>query len=99
MRNGYKLLEAADGHAALDVWKQHHAGIDLLYTDMVMPGEWTGLQLAERFIAEKPSLKVIITSGYHTDVPETAGARIVHVPKPCAPAALTLLIQQCLRST
>ena len=38
--------------------------IALLFTDMVMPGGMTGLQLAEAALAAKPGLKVLFTSGY-----------------------------------
>ncbi len=61
---GYGVLEAGDGVEAIEVWKQHHRAISLLFTDMVMPGRLTGLDLAEQFRKEKSSLKVLISSGY-----------------------------------
>lgn len=99
-RNGYTVLTATDGVEALAVWAEHRAEIDLLYTDMVMPGKLTGLQLAERFMAEKPGVKVIITSGYNTEILEPgkdSDSSIVYLPKPCAPAILTQMIQKCLQ--
>ena len=58
------------------------------------------LQIAERALAEKPSLKVIITSGYNTglaDLEKLAAASIIYLPKPCSLATLTSVIDQCLR--
>ena len=65
---GYRILEAATGVKALEVWHQHRDKIDLLLTDIVMPDGMTGRDLAEKVQAEKPSLKVIYTSGYSSDI-------------------------------
>jgi len=96
---GYKVLEAADGLAALTVWAAYRSEIDLLFTDMIMPGAISGLQLAQQALAEKPGLKVIITSGYNTDAADlekVAAASMVYLPKPCPPYKLKQLIAQCL---
>jgi PAS domain S-box-containing protein len=65
---GYRVLQAAHGPAALKVWQAHAGQIDLLFSDMVMPEGLTGLDLAEKLRAEKPSLKVIISSGYNQEM-------------------------------
>jgi hypothetical protein len=67
---------------------------------MVMPGAFTGRELADRLLAAKPGLKAIITSGYNTDEPDLSeGSRkeIAYLPKPCPPATLTSTIRECLR--
>ena len=61
---GYRVLEAGSGTEALEVWKRHAQPIDLLLTDMVMPGGMSGRELAARLLASHPLLKVIFTSGY-----------------------------------
>jgi two-component system, cell cycle sensor histidine kinase and response regulator CckA len=102
LQNGYKVLEATDGTEALAVWAVHRSEIDLLHTDMVMPGELSGLQLAQRALAEKPDLKVIITSGYNTDtvgLDTAAQASVVYLPKPCPPKTLLAAIQNSLLKT
>ena len=58
---GYRVLEAADGSAALALGSAEH--VDLLLTDMVMP-ELGGKELAERLRVRTPELKVIFMSGY-----------------------------------
>ena len=65
---GYRMLESVSGVEAQKVWEQRRHEIDLLLTDLVMPGGVTGKDLAARFLNENPKLKVIYTSGYSIDV-------------------------------
>jgi DNA-binding NtrC family response regulator len=65
--DGYKVLQGKTGEHALEVWRWHSARIDLLLTDVVLPGEIAGPQLGARLLAEKPSLRVILTTGYSCD--------------------------------
>ena len=67
-RKGYRIIEADSGLNALEIWPQHRETIDLLFTDMVMPGGVSGRELADRLLAEKPGLKVIYSSGYTDDM-------------------------------
>ena len=93
------MLEAANGSEALGIWREHRESINLVYTDMVMPGDITGLTLAERVRADKPGVKVIITSGYNPDVQnllQIAESAIVYLPKPCELSTLSAVIHECL---
>jgi two-component system cell cycle sensor histidine kinase/response regulator CckA len=65
---GYRVLSAANGRAALEVWAAHRNEIDLLLTDVVMPESVSGRQLAHTLIMDKPDLKVIFTSGYSAEL-------------------------------
>jgi PAS domain S-box-containing protein len=67
-RLGYQVLVAQDGPEALNLWPQHRGKIDLLFTDMVMPGGMTGRELAERMLREEPRLRVIYSTGYSADL-------------------------------
>ena len=96
---GYEVIEAANGKQALDLWRQHSDKIDLLFTDMVMPEGVTGLELAEKLRDEKPHLKVIISSGYSTEislqgVPASAG--YVYLAKPSPSSAIAAAVRDCL---
>jgi two-component system cell cycle sensor histidine kinase/response regulator CckA len=67
-RQGYRVLAASDGQEALKLWAAHRAEIDLLFTDVVMPGGLSGLQLFRQLKAEKPVLRVILASGYNREI-------------------------------
>jgi PAS domain S-box-containing protein len=63
---GYEVIEAANGPQALTILDDG-ATIDLLFTDVVMPGGMTGRQLAEAAKTRRPNLKTLFTSGYTED--------------------------------
>jgi two-component system, cell cycle sensor histidine kinase and response regulator CckA len=67
-RKGYRIIEAASGLTALEIWQQKRDAIDLLFTDMVMPDGISGRELASQLLAEKPELKIIYASGYTDDM-------------------------------
>jgi DNA-binding response OmpR family regulator len=62
-RSGYRVLEAEDGSDAMDLLRRE-SGIELLFTDIVMPGGMNGRQLADAALALRPGLKVLFTTGY-----------------------------------
>jgi signal transduction histidine kinase/ActR/RegA family two-component response regulator len=96
---GYTVLEASSGRHALEVWEQANRPIDLLLTDMVMPGGIMGRELAERLSGQCPRLKVIYTSGYS---PGMAGkdASLLEgrnfLPKPYSIGKLAQFVRECL---
>jgi two-component system, cell cycle sensor histidine kinase and response regulator CckA len=99
---GYAVLEAANGVEALNLWQEHHAKIELLFTDMVMPDPMTGMDLARRLKEKKGSLKVIISSGYSADLGgryPIDGDDIIYLPKPYQAAALAEVVRRCLDKT
>lgn len=61
---GYRVLEAADGEEGLRVFGAHAAEVDLLLTDVVLPGAVRGRELAERIKAIRPQIRVLYMSGY-----------------------------------
>jgi signal transduction histidine kinase/FixJ family two-component response regulator len=61
---GYRVLEAPDGDEGLLVFGAHAAEIDMLLTDVVLPGKLRGRTLAERITAIRPEVKVLFMSGY-----------------------------------
>jgi CheY-like chemotaxis protein len=60
---GYRVFEAPDGPSALRVLEEHQ-DVDLLFSDVVLPGGMTGAQVAARARALRPALKVLFTTGY-----------------------------------
>jgi CheY-like chemotaxis protein/anti-sigma regulatory factor (Ser/Thr protein kinase) len=67
-RLGHQVVVAQDGPEALSLWPHHRGKIDLLFTDMVMPGGMTGRELADRLLGEEPALRVIYSTGYSMDL-------------------------------
>ena len=59
---GYRVLAARDGSSALQALENNQ--IDLLFTDVVMPGGMNGRQLADEAVRRRPGLKVLFTTGY-----------------------------------
>lgn len=96
---GYQVLEAANGREALEVWDQHGNQIDLLLTDLVMPEEPTGIELAQRLKAKCPGLKIIYTSGYSIDLKAHSPALhegLNFLSKPFNPPTLAAAVRRCL---
>ena len=61
---GYRVIEAADGEEALRAFGAHAAEVDLLLTDVVLPGRLRGREVAERITAMRPEVRVLFMSGY-----------------------------------
>jgi PAS domain S-box-containing protein len=78
---GYRVSEAATASAALEILRDG-GGIDLLFTDMVMPGGLTGNQLAAAARHLRPGLKVLFTTGFFRPEP---------VPEPAQSPAETMI--------
>jgi two-component system cell cycle sensor histidine kinase/response regulator CckA len=95
---GYRVLEAADGDEALRVAQGHVGLIDLLVTDVVMPGVG-GRRLAERLAATRPGTKVLFVSGYTDDAIVRHGVRedqVHFLQKPFTPLALARKVREVL---
>jgi CheY-like chemotaxis protein len=95
---GYSVLEAASAREALELARPAQR-IDLLLTDVVMPG-MNGRALAEALWSERPSLSVLFTSGYPDEGPERGGAlqgrAAAHIEKPYLPDELARKIRALL---
>jgi len=97
--HGYKILQAETGVKALELWQRNKKKIDLLLTDLVMPDHLNGRELAEKLRADKPSLKVIFTSGYSADVVGkdfVLQRGLLYLQKPYDPQKLALTVRDCL---
>lgn len=75
---GYRVLEADCAAAALDLLATEK--VDVLFTDIMMPGGMTGLELARLATERTPSLKVVVTSGY--SAADIEGADVLLLSKP-----------------
>lgn len=78
---GHQVLEAGTADEAMVLFR-NHAGIDVLFTDVDMPGSMDGLQLARRLRAIRPQIALIITSGVVNLDPMLLPANTIFLPKP-----------------
>ena len=96
---GYRVIAARDGVEALEVWSKHANEIDVLLTDLVMPGGVTGRALSQQLSTNKPSLRVIYTSGY-TAAQAGEGEPLVEgvnfLQKPYQPAKLARVVRDVI---
>jgi len=95
---GYRVLEAGDGAEALSTADACTERIDLLVTDVEMPG-LSGREVAERMLLRRPEMKVLYTSGYTEDVIVSRGALkpgVRYLPKPFTPHALSAKVREIL---
>jgi PAS domain S-box-containing protein len=96
---GYRVLSAASAEEALGLWQAERTAIDLLASDLIMPGRYKGNELAELCQREKPGLPVLLLSGYN---PESVGAvgesrsGVSFLQKPFSPDQLLRAVREAL---
>ena len=94
--HGYEVMEAGDGSRALEMLDEHGARIDLLVTDVVMPG-MSGRELVEAARRGRPALRVLYISGYDEASMEREGvANIDVLEKPFPSDALAARVREIL---
>jgi two-component system, cell cycle sensor histidine kinase and response regulator CckA len=97
-RQGYTVLEAPNGEAALAIAMAHPGPIHLLLTDVVMPG-LSGRQVADQLTRLRPDIRVLYTSGYTDDAVVRHGvleAGIAYLQKPFTTASLARKVREAL---
>jgi nitrogen-specific signal transduction histidine kinase len=96
---GYLVLEASHGAEAMTIAECYQGAIDVLLTDVVMPG-MSGRELAQRLRALRPETKVIFISGYTDELvmqQDPPDARVTFLQKPFSPDALSRRVGEVLR--
>jgi PAS domain S-box-containing protein len=99
IRQGYRVFQAVDAPGALQIWADYKNQVDLVFTDVIMPGGMNGREMAERIWTEKPKTKVIFSTGYGA---EALGKNFKLDPnlnflqKPYLPDALARIVRRCL---
>jgi two-component system, cell cycle sensor histidine kinase and response regulator CckA len=98
VQRGYRVITAADGTEAVDLASAYTERIDLLLTDVVMPG-LSGREAADRIVAGRPGLRILYMSGYTTDTVIRHGvseATVAFIEKPFTPDALARRVREVL---
>lgn len=96
---GYRVLSAANAQEALCIWRAQAGSIDLLASDLVMPGQQKGNELAELLQREKPGLPVLLLSGYNPEtIPgaQTLRREVHFLQKPFTPEQLLHAVSEAL---
>ena len=93
---GLRTREAGDAREALQVLDDH-PGVDVLFTDIDMPGAMDGLDLAEKVHVDRPEVEIIVTSGdkimKDADLPDNG----TFLPKPYRTNQLVKIVRTKLR--
>ena len=99
--HGYKVLEAEDSESTLNQFSKFKRDIDILITDVMLPGKLNGIQIARLLRDERPELSVLFMSGYVQEaitksgsLPENTG----FISKPFTTRALLQIINETLHS-
>lgn len=61
--SGYAVLEAIDASSGLSMYRAHPE-IDLVFTDVIMPGGVSGIEMAKQILAEHPEARILLATGY-----------------------------------
>jgi CheY-like chemotaxis protein len=103
-RAGFEVLTAASAAEALETWRSHDAPIDVVLSDVVMPGG-SGVHLATEITALSPGAAIVLISGFtpsaleqHRLLSDTIGD-VPLLQKPLAPAELVAVIHRTIASS
>jgi DNA-binding NtrC family response regulator len=94
-RHGYAVLSSESAADAMAKAERHTGVIDLLVTDVVMPG-MNGRRMAERILAQRPEMRVLFVSGYGE--PTDAQSSVPFLQKPFTTDELALKIREVLHT-
>jgi two-component system, cell cycle sensor histidine kinase and response regulator CckA len=95
---GYYILEAIDGHEALEVSRQYEGDIDLLITNVTMP-RMHGHELARQIKQHRPDIRILIVSGFHErEFPPEAVNYSDALVKPVEPEIIARKVNQLLNA-
>jgi PAS domain S-box-containing protein len=94
---GYRTMVATTGPEALAIL-DHENSVDLLFTDIVMPGGMSGSELARRASRLRPDIRILLSSGYTREEPRTRSTRVEFpfIAKPYRPTTLGNKLKEVL---
>lgn len=98
-RNGYRVFESESGPDALEVFHRRAGEIDLLLTDMVLPGPFAGEDLSDMLRKEHPTLKVTYMTGYSPSIAGKGlgkGGEFQLLIKPFSTSDLLRTVRRCM---
>jgi CheY-like chemotaxis protein len=95
---GYRIIEAGSGDEAIDILRRTAWTVDVVFSDVQMPGSIDGFALAQWVRRQQPAIKVVLTSGIAkaTDAAQALCDEAPLIPKPYNPAELEQRIRGLL---
>jgi signal transduction histidine kinase/ActR/RegA family two-component response regulator len=100
--HGYVVIEASDALMGLQIFEREQDNLDLVFSDVVLPGNMSGVELVEMMLSRKPQLKVLLCSGYTDQKSQWPLIREKHfrfLHKPCPVAELLRSVRTTLDAT
>jgi two-component system NtrC family sensor kinase len=94
---GYRVMQAASAQAGLSLLERE-GGIDLVFSDILMPGGMNGLQLADAIRRRFPAIPVLLTTGYSSSIQDAMRQGFEVLQKPYDIAALERALRQTQRA-
>ncbi|MFW2372282.1 MAG: bacteriohemerythrin [Gammaproteobacteria bacterium] len=92
---GYQVIEAANGAEAIEVL-EGETQIDLLFSDIIMPGGISGYELAERAVELRQDIKVLLTSGFAGDLSQATEENWLMLNKPYSKSELAKSVAELI---
>jgi PAS domain S-box-containing protein len=98
---GYEVVQASNAPAALDIVVASNSGINLLFSDIAMPGGMNGAELAKLAVQRRPGLKILLTSGYSdtSNADAIAALGLTVLSKPYSWDQLAIAVREALDRT
>jgi two-component system, cell cycle sensor histidine kinase and response regulator CckA len=95
--DGYRVLEAANGQEALETAAQSRSSIDVVITDVVMPG-MSGAELIRQMRERQPGMPVVLISGWPISTRDAIDSRTLFLQKPVTYGQLARAVHRSLRA-
>ena len=95
---GITVVEFANGDEAIDYVRDHKGDVAAIFTDVYLPGDTDGLELAGIVSEVCPDIAVLVTSGNFRDKPQDLGPRVRYVSKPWHPHDVLSRMQDAVRA-
>jgi CheY-like chemotaxis protein len=98
LEGGVSVVDAADGEEAIELLERRAAEVAALITDIRMPGNCSGLDLAQRVASRWPWISILVTSGYYSERPPGLPQQAQFLSKPWEPEVILDFVQWAVRS-
>ncbi len=93
---GYRVLTAESAEQGLEILRQQGDHIDLVLSDIIMPGDMDGMMMIRAMRELNPTVKLLFMTGRVRGLPEDLTNTCGQVPKPFSPTQIVKAVHQCI---